>query len=126
MQEEFGDAFIPFEYHISGVFSTDETAGRGNFYGVGGVPAVRIDGKYAVDGATSCDQTSGAYRSRIQQRLQETGSSSPVRIDGSIIPGDDEVRIEATFELVDPVVLTSLHAMLILYEDEIPYNGKHW
>jgi hypothetical protein len=126
MQEEFGDGFIPFEYHISGVFSTSETAARGSWYGVDGVPAVRIDGKYSVNGAQSCDQTSAAYRARIQERFAETGGLSPVQITGSFIPGDEAVRIRATFELVDPASLTSLHAMLILYEDEILYGGKHW
>lgn len=126
MQEEFGDGFIPFEYHISGVFSTSETAARGSWYGVDGVPAVRIDGKHVINGAQSCDQTSAAYRARIQERLAETGGLSPVQIAGSFIPGADAVQIDATFELVDPVSLTSLHAMLILYEDEILYAGKHW
>jgi hypothetical protein len=126
MQEEFDEAFISFEYHITGAFSTAETAARGDWYGVGGVPAVRIDGKFSVDGAVSCDQTSDAYRVRIQERLQETGASSPVQITGSYIPAEDEVSVEATFELLDPAAFTALHAMLVLYENEILYSGKHW
>jgi hypothetical protein len=126
MQEEYGESFISFEYHITGALSTAETAARGTWYGVGGVPAVRIDGKVAVDGAESCDQTSGDYRARIEERLQETEGTSPVQIAGSYIPGEDGVAIEATFELLDPVAIPSLHAMLILYENEVPYGGKHW
>ncbi len=126
MQEEYGESFISFEYHITGALSTTETAARGAWYGVGGVPAVRIDGKVAVDGAESCDQTSGDYRARIEERLQETEGMSPVQITGSYIPDEDGVVIQATFELLDSVAFSSLHAMLILYENEISYGGKHW
>lgn len=49
-----------------------------------------------------------------------------MQIAGSYIPGEDGVVIQATFELLDPVAISSLHAMLILYENEIPYGGKHW
>jgi len=126
MQEEFVDQFISFEYHITGPFATAATAARGAWYGVSGVPAVRFDGKYAVDGAQSCDQVASAYRAKILQRLQETGQTSPVQIVASYIPLQTGIPISATFRLVDPATLSDLRATLILYEDNILYNGKHW
>lgn len=132
MQTEFGDELIHFENHVGDdIFETPETQARGSWYGVSGIPHVRIDGKYSQVGAGSCASAASSYRTKINQRRNETGNLSPVAIEGYYIPGTGEITMGATFTLVDPVALTNLRATLLLYEDNITwccgYGGEdHW
>ena len=123
---------IRWEDHVGDdVFQTTETVARGSWYGVSGIPHVRIDGLSSVIGAGSCASAANQYRSLINNRLNSTGGLSPVEIVGTYLAGGSDVTIQATFRLVDPATLTSLRATLVLVEDDITwccgYGGvSHW
>jgi hypothetical protein len=124
VQGEFGyDEFLHFENHVSGTdpFTTTETDLRGDWYGVSGIPHVRIDGKYNYIGAGSCASAATQYRSRINTRLTEVGHNSPVSIVGSYlpVPNTNDIIVQATFELLDPVSLVNQRATLLVYENNI-------
>lgn len=128
MQEEFGaDRLVHFENHVGDdVFQIPETEERADWYGVSGIPHVRIDGLYSVVGASSCEGAASQYRSRINQRIAETGGMSPVEITGSWMRGEWEVKLQADFRLVDPATLTSLRATLLVYEDDCLFQDQLW
>ncbi len=97
---------------------------RTSFYNVSGVPHVRIDGKYAAVGASSCSGAAATYRNYINMRLSETGGVAPVAIEGSYVPGSDAVSVMATFTLDDPVTLLSPRAYLMVLEDDVAHIGN--
>lgn len=118
---------VHFENHVGDdVFQIPETEERAGWYGVSGIPHVRIDGLYSVIGASSCDGAANQYRSRINQRISETGGVSPVEITGSWMRSEWEVKLQADFRLVDPATLTSLRATLLIYEDDCPFQDQLW
>lgn len=116
-----------FENHVGDdVFEIPETVARGNWYGVSGIPHVRIDGLYSVIGAGSCASAAQQYRNYINQRINATGGMAPVEIIGSWLPTESEITMQADFRLVDPATLTSLRATLLIYEDHCFYQGQNW
>ncbi|MFB3909774.1 MAG: hypothetical protein ACE15D_15370, partial [Candidatus Eisenbacteria bacterium] len=121
------DRMVHWENHVGDdVFENPETQARGTWYGVSGIPDVRIDGKTPIIGAGSCSGAATQYRNAISNRLAETGGVSPVSIDGSFLPLGSTVSATATFRLEDPVVLTSLRATLLIYEDHVLWSGDYW
>ena len=126
-QEEFGyERMVHYNLHLSDNLTIPEGTARANWYGVSGIPHVRIDGKYSVIGAANCETAAANYRNRINQRLNETGGLSPVEIKGNYLPIGTTIPVEATFRLVDPATLTSLRATLVLYEDNVYLQGSYW
>jgi hypothetical protein len=122
VQNEFGfDEYVHFENHVSGTdpFSTPETEARGDWYGVSGIPHMRIDGKFSVIGAGSCASAATNYRQRINQRLGEVANNSPVSIVGSYLPSTNDISVQATFEKLDNVSLVNQRATLVVYENNI-------
>lgn len=126
---------VHFENHCSGSdpFTIPATTLRENWYGVGGYPTVKIDGKYemvgGLGGGDACVRMAGYYRDIINQRRAETGGVSPVEITGTFLPLESSVTATATFRLVDPVSLTNLRATLLVYEDDVfwccGYGGQN-
>lgn len=114
---------IHWDNHVSGGLQNADASARGSWYGVSGIPHVRIDGKTSIIGAGSCDGAAAQYRSAINQRMAEVGGISPVEIDGSYLPIGNQIPVEATFELLDPATLTSLRATLVVYENDILHQG---
>ncbi len=100
-------------------FVIPETNARGDWYGVQGVPDVRIDGKDFVIGAASCESAYAQYRQKILQRQSETGGLSPVEITGQYGVATGGVSVQARFRLVDPVIISDLQATFVVYEDSI-------
>lgn len=90
------------------------------------MPVVRFDGKSGVSGASDCQLSADEYRDLINDRLAETGEVSPVGVTGSFLPLEYGIPITATFSLLDPATLVDLRATLLLYEDNILYNGENW
>lgn len=124
LQDEFPETFLYIDNHTSGQFSSQYSQDRRNVYGnVGGVPDVRIDGKYqSVGGGDGCYSRYQAYRQRYITRMNETGSNSPVSIEGDFIVGETTITITATYKLLDPVSLPPVRGSIILYEDDVYYN----
>ncbi|MBD3162667.1 MAG: T9SS type A sorting domain-containing protein [Candidatus Eisenbacteria bacterium] len=112
---------IHFENHVSTTdpFTIPKTTQRANWYGVGGIPHVRIDGRHSVIGAGSCASAASNYRNYINQRLAANGGISPVAIEGSYLPTASDVTVQATFRLEDPATLSDLRATLLVYEDNV-------
>jgi len=99
---------------------------RAAWYGVTGVPDVRIDGKYAVIGASSCASAYDQYRQRVLQRQTETSSLSPVEITGRYAIASGMVSMEAKCRLIDPAVLSDLVVTFVAYEDSIHATGPDY
>ena len=103
-------------------FDIPSTDARAGFYGVDGVPNVRIDGKYDEDGGgDGCDSCYGRYLTDYDLRLSETGGTSPVGIQGIFRVQGNTAEITATCTLVDPVPQGTLLATIFLYEDDITW-----
>jgi hypothetical protein len=119
---------IHWENHCSGTdpFTTAETTARETWYGVPGYPTIRIDGSRSRVGASSCASAAGNYRTDINARLAETGNVSPVEITGSYFPDGTQIIVSTTFRLVDPASLPSLRATILIYEDDVMYQGSPW
>lgn len=126
-QDEFGyERMVHFNMHVGDdEFEIPETASRATWYGVSGIPHVRIDGKYSEVGASNCTEAAGRYRTRINTRLNETANNSPVSIDGSFIPQEGTLPVQATFTKLDNVSLVNLRATILVYENNI-YSGGQW
>jgi len=121
--EEFGGRLIVIEPHVSSTdpMSTPETEARADWYGVSGIPDVRIGGKAKASGATTCEQAAGVYRPIIQSQLTENSGLSPVAITGDFSISDGVATLEATYRLVDPVPLPDIQATLFLYEGDVTW-----
>lgn len=124
LQDEFPDLFLYVDNHTSGPLHNPGALDRRNVYGnVGGVPDVRIDGKYTVvGGGDGCYNRYQAYRTRFMTRMNETAWTSPVSIEGLITMGESTITITATYELLDPVSLPPVRGSFILYEDDVYYS----
>lgn len=106
-------------------FETPQTLARADWYGVYGIPDVRIDGKYSVIGAVGCPNAYQAYLARVTQRVAETGGLSPIEIAGEYDKsGGVSIQIVCTFRLVDPVALSDLRSTILVYEDGIYAEGE--
>jgi len=118
---EYAGQLIQFENHVSGSdpFTTTKTTARANWYGVGGIPHVVIDGRHNAIGAGGCESAANTYRSYINQQLAQNGGMSPIAIEGSFLPFETEIQATATFRLEDPASLTSLRATLLVYENDV-------
>jgi hypothetical protein len=93
---------------------------------VAGFPTVRIDGSRVITGATSCENSAAAFRSALNDRLAETGGMSPVEITGEQYADDGQLHVSTTFRLVDPVTLGNLRATILIYQDNVLYQGQTW
>jgi hypothetical protein len=122
LEEEYPDQVIQLEDHVSDALATNETEARANWYGVSGIPDVRIDGKYHFAGASNCNQAHNVYLYYFNVRMDETGGVSPVNIYGSWTFTNQRVRTgqaTATFKLEDPATLQNLRATILVYEDPV-------
>lgn len=99
---------------------------RAAWYGVTGVPDVRIDGKYSVIGASSCASAYDQYRQRVLQRQTETAGLSPIEITGRYAVASGMVSMEATCRLIDPAALSDLVVTFVVYEDSIHAAGPDY
>lgn len=124
MLDEFGDQLIVAELHMIDILDTDWTNARATYYDVGPIPHVQFDGKYEVVGARSCSEAAAAYRQVIQQRLGETGGTSPIAASGRWWYDDTALTLEATFRLEDPASLPALEVYLLALEDDIAWQGQ--
>lgn len=111
------------EWHTSQGLEIPSVGQRTSFYGVSGVPHVRIDGKYSSVGASSCTGAAAAYRSYINTRLSETGGQAPVSIEGVYSIEAGGVWMSVTFTLEDAVTLVSPSAWLMVQEDDLLHMG---
>lgn len=118
-EDEFGDQFIYWECHVDDVYATPETEARATWYGVSGIPDVRIDGKSQVTGASSCVSAYNNYRSRINQHLAENGGESEIGITGSYLIDGGNIIASCNFEQLDPGTFTNLRATILVYENEV-------
>ncbi|MBD3336870.1 MAG: hypothetical protein GF355_15265 [Candidatus Eisenbacteria bacterium] len=119
LEAEFPETFVWVYCHVGDdIYEIPETQARAQWYGVSGIPHVRIDGKFPVIGAGSCNTAYNNYRSKYMQRMSETGSMSPVEITNDYYVLSTGVGyVQATFELLDPVTLVQPVATFFLYED---------
>ncbi len=95
---------------------------RAEFYSVGPIPHTVFDGENERIGSTSCASIALEFRQMLLDRLAETGSSSPVEIGGSHIIVGSTLDVAATLNLVDPVALENLYAIIVLIEDGIVFG----
>lgn len=120
LQDEFPGSFIWVSCHYRDIYATPGTDTRARYYGVGGLPHVRIDGKYKVSGASSCYGAYLEYRAKYIERMNETGGMSPVEIsEAYLVTGDGRGYVQATFELLDPASLNNATATFFVYEDHV-------
>jgi len=124
LMDEFPATVIPIDIHTSQAYSFTEGSQRASWYGVSGVPDVRIDGKYSVVGAGSCQTAYANYRSRYITRMNEVANVSPVEIEGVWSIAADVATITVTYRLVDPVPQTGVQATVFIYEDDVYYNAS--
>lgn len=90
-----------------------------------------IDGTIPYIGADFCPVMVGEYSNGVDQRLNATNSTSPVKITGDFNINGNQATLTAHFELMDPGTFTSHQATLFIYEDDITwccgYGGEdHW
>jgi hypothetical protein len=104
-------------------FETAETRARTHWYGVSGIPDVRIDGKYSVVGAANCGDAASDYEGMVERRLDETGGLSPIEILGEYEIGDGRMTMSARFHLVDPITPGELRGTFVVYEDNVYATG---
>ena len=83
------------------------------------IPHVFFDGLYDELGAGSCQAAADAYRDIIEARLAETEGLAPVAVSGGYYLEGDQMYIDATFELVDPVSIESPRAFFVITEDGV-------
>ncbi len=126
VQDELGyGTMVSYENHVGDEYATAETEALGDFYGVSGIPDVRIGGKIAViGGGGGCVAMADKYRPKILSLLAETDGLSPIAIGSSMSIVGSTATLTATYTLVDPVELTNLRATLLLYEDDVA--GGQW
>lgn len=87
-----------------------------------GIPDVRIDGKYReAGGGNGCGDEIERYSGDYELRMEETGGTSPVRIEGTFQVQAHTAQLSATFTLEDPQPQGALHGTLFLYQDEIQW-----
>ena len=109
-----------FENHVGDdVFENPYTQERDNWYGVSSIPHVIFDGLGHEVGAGTCEGAADDYRVRINARLSDTASLSPVVITSDMTSTPFDVTITASYLLVEPVESSDLRATLLLYEDDI-------
>jgi hypothetical protein len=105
---------------------------RAAWYGVSGVPTVRLDGsRVSIGGDGGCSVCYDNYLNLYNQRLSETSGTSPVEITGSFAAFGNSGSVQATFRLLDPVILGPVRATLLVYEDDITWccgygDEDHW
>lgn len=111
------------DWHTSGGLNISTVSQRTSFYGVSGVPHVRIDGLYSVVGAGSCVSAAAEYRSRVNSRLSATGGMAPVEIEGYHSIGTTTLTMSVTATLDDAVTLQSPRMYLVILEDNVLHQG---
>ncbi len=111
------------EWHTSGGLNIPTVGQRTSFYGVSGVPHVRIDGKYSQVGAGSCSGAAAAYRNLINTRLNETGGLAPVKVEGVYGTDPSNITMQVTCTLVDAVTLQSPRVYLVVLENNVFHQG---
>jgi hypothetical protein len=133
LESTYPSTVIHVDSHTSGHFNNAECSARASFYGVSGVPDVRIDGsRSSGGGGDGCTARFNSYRSLYQARMAETGGVSPVSITQNLLTvAGGTATMTCTFTLVDPVALGSVRAYFFLYEDDIIWccdsqGNNHW
>ncbi len=111
------------DWHTSGGLNIPTVGQRTSFYGVSGVPHVRIDGLYSSVGASSCVSAAASYRNLINQRLNTTGGLAPVRVEGFYSLGTTTLTMSVTCTLEDAVTLLSPRVYLVILEDDVLHQG---
>lgn len=115
LQEEFGtDDLVFLYYHVNDAYATTETNSRAAYYGVGGIPHVRIDAVHTIVGAVSEEWAYNTFKPLITQRL---ATPSPVTIRSKGIITDADGWVTAVFTAVDTIDYTALRAQFVVYED---------
>ncbi|MFC1572363.1 FlgD immunoglobulin-like domain containing protein [Candidatus Eisenbacteria bacterium] len=125
MQDEFPTQLIVVENHIYDPFEIPWVVARADTYEISGYPSVVFDGINMISGAVDCDWTTNMYRTAVLGRLNDTGGTSPVGIQGSFSHDAVSLDASATFTLLDPVTLTNPTAVILLAEEEIIYETLH-
>jgi len=120
---EFGEQLIVSDWHTSGGLNIPTVGQRTSFYGVSGIPHVRIDGKYAAVGASSCTSAAATYRNYINTRLNETGGLAPVQVEGVYGVDAGNLTMQVMCTLVDAVTLQSPRVYLVVLEDDVLHQG---
>ncbi len=101
-----------------------EGIARLSFYGVGGVPDVRTDGKNPTIGASSCASAYNTYRTKYLARMTETGGIAPVSIEGVWSISGSTATVDVTITLLDPVALGTVQASVFISEDDVYYDSQ--
>jgi hypothetical protein len=101
-----------------------EATDRAIWYGLGEYPYVRVDGSRVHIGIADCESTYQSLRALVEARLAETGGMSPVEITGRFLPAPSELRIDATFRLLDPAQLPDLRAIVVVIEDSVSVGDE--
>ncbi len=127
LHDEFPELLVGAQHHVGDSYDNNYTNARASFYGVGGIPDVRIDGKIAVVGAGSCVGAYNLYKDALETRMEETGGLSPAVISGDWSYDANNIYVTATFMLVDPVDLENPRASFMIVEDGVAYgpDNKH-
>ncbi len=126
MRDEFGDQIVLVDHHIQDALENPWTQARKAFYGVGGIPHVVFDGGHPQIGAGGCSGTAAIYRSRIEARLAEVNSLSPVSIVGEFGTEAMTITLAARFTLVESEPLPEdTRAYLLVLEDDVSGSYDH-
>jgi hypothetical protein len=125
MNAEYPNSFLHVDSHINGdAYQIPETAARANWYGVSSGPTVIFDGMGFEEGAqTTCSAQHSLYvNSYYTPRWNATGGLAPVSIEGYYAVNGNQLTIQATYHLEDPVTLTGIRATLFLAESHVLYG----
>lgn len=127
LYDEFPELLLTCQHHVDDAYEIPFTIERSGFYGVGGIPDVRMDGVTAIVGAGSPSGAYQAYRSAFLARMDQTGGVSPVSITGDFSQNGSILSVSTSFRLVDPITLVDLKAYIVVLENGIVYGGgnKH-
>jgi hypothetical protein len=128
MSDAYPNTFLYVDNHINGdPFQNPDTAARDTWYNIEYGPTVIFDGMtpWQVGNHGDCSQTFNWYISNYYNpRMAATGGLAPVSIQGSYIVSGDQLTVQATYRLEDPVSLTGIRASIFLAESHVFYQGS--
>lgn len=116
VEDEFDDQFIWWDIHWGDQYQIPEGLDRATWYGVTGVPDVRIDGKSYVLGAESCVGAYMAYRDYVVAHLAEHGGLSAIEITGHYLIDSGDLTADLDIRLDDHAPPGDLRATVLVYE----------
>lgn len=126
MNDEYPNSFLHVDSHINGdPFQIPETAARANWYEVNSGPWTIFDGEMpgAIGAWETCAEQYAWYDSIYTARWDATGGLAPVSIEGLYSINGDQLTIDATYHLEDPVTLTDIRATFFLAESDLYYSS---